>query len=295
MITINPKDLKRLYNVEKKSINQIAKILGYSNWTIRNIMIKSNIPRRSYHDNYRPNPKGNKRTWDVRSSDKEVRERKSNSLKGKFFHRKEIDYRPAVAVNCKNCGKIISRKYSQWENSKTKNFYCNKTCNKTFFLKNQIPHNKKTKIVARCVECNKVIERHESQFVAYGNHFCNPKCNGEWKAKNIVGDKVYNWKGGYDPYYGPNWKVQRKKCRERDNNTCQICHKTKVELGRNLDVDHKIPFEAFNLNWQEANRLENLISLCASCHTKKTNWQVTYGKITISKWRKILGSHLLYH
>jgi len=79
------------------------------------------------------------------------------------------------------------------------------------------------------------------------------------------------WKGGYEPYYGPNWREQRRRARERDNHECQACGKTQEENGRELDVHHITPFREFvdddgNADYEAANDLDNLISLCKSCH-----------------------------
>ena len=65
--------------------------------------------------------------------------------------------------------------------------------------------------------------------------------------------------------YGPNWTQQRAAARERDNYTCQNCGLR--EEGRAHDVHHKIPFRAFE-RWSEANRLENLVTLCPACHRR---------------------------
>ena len=65
--------------------------------------------------------------------------------------------------------------------------------------------------------------------------------------------------------YGPNWKSQKERTRERDEFTCQICGA--VEHERAHDVHHKIPFRNF-ANYQQANLLENLITLCPSCHRR---------------------------
>jgi DEAD/DEAH box helicase domain-containing protein len=65
--------------------------------------------------------------------------------------------------------------------------------------------------------------------------------------------------------YGRNWKAQKKAARERDDFTCQNCGA--VEDGRAHDVHHKIPFRAF-ASFQEANRLENLVTLCRACHRR---------------------------
>jgi DEAD/DEAH box helicase domain-containing protein len=65
--------------------------------------------------------------------------------------------------------------------------------------------------------------------------------------------------------YGANWKAQKEAARERDEYTCQNCGV--VEDGRAHDVHHKVPFRAFP-GFEEANRLENLASLCPSCHRR---------------------------
>lgn len=65
--------------------------------------------------------------------------------------------------------------------------------------------------------------------------------------------------------YGPGWSQIRDRVRARDKYTCQVCGA--VETNRQHDVHHKIPFRAFT-SYIEANRLENLITLCPSCHHK---------------------------
>ena len=65
--------------------------------------------------------------------------------------------------------------------------------------------------------------------------------------------------------YGPGWDKIRERVRARDRFTCQVCGA--VEAGRQHDVHHKVPFRAFTSR-DEANRLENLTTLCPSCHHK---------------------------
>jgi len=65
--------------------------------------------------------------------------------------------------------------------------------------------------------------------------------------------------------YGPGWAQIRDRVRARDQYTCQVCGL--VETKRQHDVHHKVPFRAFP-SFVEANRLENLITLCPSCHGK---------------------------
>jgi DEAD/DEAH box helicase domain-containing protein len=65
--------------------------------------------------------------------------------------------------------------------------------------------------------------------------------------------------------YGPNWPAQRNRARARDGYCCQICGVR--EQGREHDVHHKIPFRRFD-SYRQANRLENLTTLCRSCHRR---------------------------
>jgi len=84
----------------------------------------------------------------------------------------------------------------------------------------------------------------------------------EWSGENSP-----VWKGGQLYYYGPNWRQQRRNARYRDKYTCQHCGLTEVQLGKQLDVHHIVPFRKFGpKKYRQANRLRNLISLCPACH-----------------------------
>jgi DEAD/DEAH box helicase domain-containing protein len=73
--------------------------------------------------------------------------------------------------------------------------------------------------------------------------------------------------------YGPNWAAQRDAARARDGHRCRQCGAPARE-GRQHDVHHVTPFRTFgyrpgaNERYLEANRLENLITLCPSCHRR---------------------------
>ncbi|MBK9924113.1 MAG: DEAD/DEAH box helicase [Anaerolineales bacterium] len=75
--------------------------------------------------------------------------------------------------------------------------------------------------------------------------------------------------------YGPEWSKIREKVRTRDGFKCQVCGTP--EAKKQHDVHHKIPFRSFIRSavgeglalqqaTQQANRLDNLITLCPSCH-----------------------------
>ncbi len=65
--------------------------------------------------------------------------------------------------------------------------------------------------------------------------------------------------------YGPGWNKLRDAIRARDGYRCQVCGVP--EGQRQHDVHHRIPFRAF-ASPEQANRPENLVTLCASCHRR---------------------------
>ena len=73
--------------------------------------------------------------------------------------------------------------------------------------------------------------------------------------------------------YGPTWSEQRNKARARDGYRCTLCGALE-KPGHQHDVHHIRPFRSFgyvpgvNENDKLANRLENLRTLCRSCHRK---------------------------
>jgi DEAD/DEAH box helicase domain-containing protein len=75
---------------------------------------------------------------------------------------------------------------------------------------------------------------------------------------------------------GPNWEQQRKRARARDGYRCRHCG-VPERPDRAHDVHHVQPFRTFgyvragqgrNDRYLEANRLENLVTLCRSCHQR---------------------------
>ena len=92
---------------------------------------------------------------------------------------------------------------------------------------------------------------------------------GRWHPPIMKGERHPNWKGGksFEPY-GIEFNKQLKLfIRQKDIFTCQLCGLK--EDGQKLDVHH-IDYNKRN------NKLDNLISLCRSCHIKiewnRENW-----------------------
>jgi DEAD/DEAH box helicase domain-containing protein len=73
--------------------------------------------------------------------------------------------------------------------------------------------------------------------------------------------------------YGPNWQEQREQVRKRDGYRCVRCGAPEAP-NRQHDVHHLTPFRTFgyvaglNTHYQAANRIENLVLVCRTCHRR---------------------------
>lgn len=98
----------------------------------------------------------------------------------------------------------------------------------------------------------------DAYWIAFAEDLLEPlRAAGQWRS---------------DPNdYGPNWPQQRDAARRRDGYRCTLCGAPE-RPGRQHDVHHKRAFRTFgyvpgrNDAYLEANRLENLVTLCRSCH-----------------------------
>lgn len=119
------------------------------------------------------------------------------------------------------------------------------------------------------------------RYAAYsGAKTCSMACEKlhmkTFEAKRILcikqkstGPKSASWKGGtsslYRGYHGQEWQKIAEKARKRDKHQCQRCLKTQADLSSTLHVHHRVPAANFT-DRKAANRMSNLVTLCASCH-----------------------------
>ena len=155
-------------------------------------------------------------------------------------------------TNCSQCGKEIEIANC---NVKENNF-CSKDCWYEF---------KKTAKYIKCDNCGKEFKEFQSKIKKHDYHFCNEKCRKE----GYSGERVYIWKDGIrSEWRGENWKQIRKERLNKDNCTCQDCGLTNKEslnkFSTPLQVHHIIPYSE-----TQDNSLDNLISLCPSCHMQR--------------------------
>jgi 5-methylcytosine-specific restriction endonuclease McrA len=138
---------------------------------------------------------------------------------------------------------------------------------RTWFKKGQVAWNNR-RIDKLCKVCNKEFTVSPCEV---NRKYCSHKCYSlDQKGKNHSprtqwksGALAPLWKGGiqFEPYSN-NFNTQLKeRVRVRDNFVCQVCGVPELELNKRLLIHH-IDYNKKNGN------MDNLISLCRSCHSK---------------------------
>jgi len=124
-----------------------------------------------------------------------------------------------------------------------------------------------TLIEKHCEICNKIISFEATHCKSCRN--LGKKLSKETKDKIrvshiglLVGKENGNWQGGIDDNLYPIEFniILKESIRDRDEHTCQLCHTKEKDLSEKLSVHH--------IDYNKENcKIENLISLCNSCHT----------------------------
>ena len=139
-------------------------------------------------------------------------------------------------------------------------------------------------VTRQCAVCANDIHAYASVFARRKDVVtCSIACRGEATRRGLLTQKhsgkatrVYPrgpdnpvWTGGIwkGIHYGSNWGAQRTAAKARDNDTCQHCNTTPAICGRPLDVHHIVRLLDFATP-EEANVMENLVTLCRQCHKK---------------------------
>lgn len=192
-----------------------------------------------------------------------------------------------VTVSCDNeCGKTKQIKKSRLKS--LKHHFCSRKCFGEWLSKNKeqigfvavkdvsyetrckqslakggtgVPYDES--IYPDCVDCNVKLSRKDVD-----------RCKSCW-YQFMIGENHPNWKGGksFEPYPLGWTKTFKEQIRYRDRYKCQNCGKPEIECKVSLHVHH-IDYDKKNLE------VNNLISLCPSCHTKsnfsRVYWQEFY-------------------
>lgn len=171
-----------------------------------------------------------------------------------------------VMLECESCGEEYSEKHAKKDTSR----FCSRECSdrwKSEAYQGEGNPNEYNREEFTCEWCGEK----ETGPSHKKNRFCSQSCMIEWRSREFSGEGHPRYKGGKDVDRGPSWERRKRKAKERDNHQCQQCGADQKEASQ-LHVHHIIPFEEFGIeNHREANRLQNLITLCASCHSN-TEW-----------------------
>ncbi|MFD1599357.1 homing endonuclease associated repeat-containing protein [Halobellus rarus] len=172
-----------------------------------------------------------------------------------------------VNLECEVCGDEFEVKHSRKQTRRCCSQECDIEWRKEAYS-GEKNHNYKENIESNCEWCGETYSA--PQYKESNTRFCSQDCMIAWRTEEYSGEGHPRWKDNDDYYRGPNWQQQREKARDRDDHECRNCGGEEQ-----LQVHHITPYESFD-DYEEANRLQNLITLCTSCHHK-----LEWGSITV--------------
>ena len=132
--------------------------------------------------------------------------------------------------------------------------FCSRACSAS---------SQRTRVELVCRQCGRKFQRKAYMATWSQNRgpFCGFRCYGIWQSKNIIGESNPNFVPGSEKRGAGQWMRNRLLALERDGWKCIRCGKQ-----NRLHVDHVIPWREGQPN---PHALDNLQTLCASCHRKK--------------------------
>ena len=160
---------------------------------------------------------------------------------------------------CENCGNEFMVRPSRAKHGRGK--FCSPKCQ---YKSNNKGYRSTTKtIVFRCICCGMDIIKYATRLATKGSgKYCSLHCRNEHRVGKNHPQHI---DGKAADKRGANWQKQKRAAKKRDNNICQKCF---VQLAaKNMHVHHVMPYRYYK-SYLDANKLENLITLCESCHRK---------------------------
>jgi 5-methylcytosine-specific restriction endonuclease McrA len=188
----------------------------------------------------------------------------------------EYDFTDKKEFTCPQCGDTFKDYESRRSSKNESQNFCSRACKDSFEARDGLD--------TECAECGDQIHIPPSQTEQVNgykqrNYFCNKECESSFKKREWQGENHPKYNGGQLRLFGPNWHEQRSKTIKQDNEKCQECGMTMKEHqqkhDQELHVHHKVPRKQILSDdptedeFALANSLDNLVTLCVSCHTKR--------------------------
>jgi hypothetical protein len=212
-------------------------------------------------------------------------------------------------ADCANCGESVWKEQNEIERSD--NLFCSKECNSDFQRKSSTTKCKncsdsvthlpskerefcsrqcsakyrRERVTVNCSYCNYNIEVTKGYQEKHNAIFCGDECRSDWLSENSLFSTDDNPKLNDGTYsnFGSNWPQTRIDIVEKYNNRCANCNKSAEENGRDMSVHHITPRRHYinsdDCSLEDANREDNLVALCRSCHMK-----AEYGSIEVEQY-----------
>lgn len=116
--------------------------------------------------------------------------------------------------------------------------------------------------------CTKHFE-HEAEYLANRQRWARAhQSSYQRKYNNVTRNRSASKAEQYKFYRTRTWSSLRKQVLERDHYLCQYCHQPNSKT-----VDHTVPIEVNSSIKADVN---NLQTICRSCHRLKTDWEQRY-------------------
>ena len=187
----------------------------------------------------------------------------------------EARKRERTEIECEYCGGAFE--IPPWRQDRAR--FCSQDCLHRWRSENESGDDSiywKGRIEIECEYCGDAFEI--APWRQDRARFCSQDCLHRWRSENERSKNHSDWKGGYRRYYSTaDWKETAQQARESDGYACQACGISQEEhveeYGRKLEIHHIKPLlehrdEEGEIDYEVANNLDNLVSLCSSCHTR---------------------------
>lgn len=169
-----------------------------------------------------------------------------------------------VPTNCSNCGNPLQKKLKEFNNSKTKRFFCNRSCAASFNNKMFPKKHKTSKTV--CQICQSEI--------LYGRLFCKIHSPRQQDYSTITYGKLTQ-SARYQKNAIIRQLARKKYMSSKQPKICKNC-----SYSKHVEICHIKAISEFTNNSfiSEINDISNLVALCPNCHWEFDNNFLSFEK-----------------